>query len=612
MTGMGQGLKNNNPTITTAFRSALDHQFLVVVVVAVVLALAWNIIRTLNYRRAVAAGTLEEKIPDPWPYPEPAARRVLRRSFGILWLIDGLLQVQSSMPVGLPSGVITPAASTSPGWVQHLVNVGTTIWTDHPVSSAAATVWIQVGIGLFLLVAPRGYWSRSAGVVSAGWGVLVWVFGEAFGGIFAPGASWLFGSPGAAVFYVVAGVLIALRDSSWETPDLGRWLLRAVGAFFIGMGVLQAWPGRGFWSGQTHPGGVPGTLTAMVDQMGQVSQPSLFSSWVRSFASFDATHGWAVNFVVVVALIAIGACFVSGRTRLLRAGVIAGVVLCIADWILVQDLGFFGGVGTDPNSMIPMAVVFTAGYVAVARVPARVESPAPSVPAANASVGFFDRLSPTYLLRSLAAIGAVAVVLVGAAPMALASTNPNADAIVTEASNGTPNVVDAPAPPFTLTDQAGRRISLRSLAGRTVVLTFLDPVCTSDCPLIAQELRVTDQMLGAQAANVDLVAVVANPLYTSTAVMLAFDKQEGLDHVANWTYLTGSVSQLHNVWNDYGVPVAVTPAGSMAAHSDIVYIIDRTGHTREILDSDPGGGGSASESSFSALLASQVQHIAAS
>ena len=56
----------------------------------------------------------------------------------------------------------------------------------------------------------------------------------------------------------------------------------------------------------------------------------------------------------------------------------------------------------------------------------------------------------------------------------------------------------------------------------------------------------------------------------------------------------------------------MTPAGSMIAHSDIVYIIDRTGHTREILDSDPGAGSSASESSFSALLASQVQHIAAS
>ena len=163
MPGMGSGLQNGNPTIVTAFRTDLDHQFVAVLILAVVLALAWNVIRTLNYRHAVAAGTLNAKTVDPWPYPEPPARRLLRISFGLLWLFDGLLQVQGSMPVGLPGGVLTPGAASSPGWVQHVVNFGATIWSNHPVTAAAATVWIQIGIGVFLLVAPRGYWSRSAG-----------------------------------------------------------------------------------------------------------------------------------------------------------------------------------------------------------------------------------------------------------------------------------------------------------------------------------------------------------------------------------------------------------------------------------------------------------------
>ena len=91
--------------------------------------------------------------------------------------------------------------------------------------------------------------------------------------------------------------------------------------------------------------------------------------------------------------------------------------------------------------------------------------------------------------------------------------NRNADPILTEALDGTPNAVDAPAPPFTLTDQHGRTVSLASLRGHVVALTFLDPVCTSDCPLIAQEFRQTDQRLGGQARNVDFVAIVANPIY---------------------------------------------------------------------------------------------------
>jgi hypothetical protein len=48
----------------------------------------------------------------------------------------------------------------------------------------------------------------------------------------------------------------------------------------------------------------------------------------------------------------------------------------------------------------------------------------------------------------------------------------------------------------------------------------------------------------------------------------------------------------------------------MVAHSDILYIIDRTGHTREIIDSDPGAGTAAGRSSFSSLLSNQVQHVA--
>jgi cytochrome oxidase Cu insertion factor (SCO1/SenC/PrrC family) len=628
MPGMGHGLQTNNPTIAAAFRAALDHQLLALVILGVLLAVAWNVARTIHYRRAVAAGTLDAVLPDPWSYPEPPARRLLRISFGLLWVFDGLLQIQGSMPLGLPSSVLTPAASSSPGWVQHLVNVGTTIWADHPVTAAAATVWIQVGVGVFLLVAPRGYWSRAAGGVSAGWGLVVWVFGEAFGSVFGHGSSWMFGLPGAVLFYAVAGVLVALPDRSWETPRLGKGLLRATGLFFVGMGILQAWPGRGFWSGQAHAATGPGTLTSMVQQMAQVSQPSLFSSWVRSFGTFQAGHAWLVNFLVVALLVGVGACFLTGNVRIIRIGVVVGAVLCLADWVLVEDMGFFGGVGTDPNSMVPMALVFIGGYLAMIRLPVRAEvkSPVPAGeaaappdatgveggPAGGATVpaGWLDRLAPSYLLRSLLAVGAVGILLVGAGPMARAATNPNADAILTEAANGSPNLVDLPAAPFTLTDQHGRQVSLASMAGHTVVLTFLDPVCVSDCPLIAQELRLTDQMLGPTAGKVDLVAVVNNPLDNTTAFTNAFDRQEGLDQLTNWSFLTGSVDQLHKVWDDYGVQTEVAPAGAMVAHSDILYIIDRTGHTREIIDSDPGAGTAAGKSSFSSLLSNQVQHVA--
>ena len=213
------------------------------------------------------------------------------------------------MPSGLPGSVIEPSAATSPSWVRHLVDLGTTVWRDHPTSAAASAVWIQLGIGFLLLVAPRGLWSRGAGVVSVGWGLVVWSFGEAFGGILAPGLTILFGAPGGVVFYVVAGALIALPEAVWSGRRLGRIVLGSTGAFLLGFAVLQAWPGRGFWQGTAA--GQPGTLTAMVAQMSQTSQPHPLASLVSSFASFDGSHGWGVNLFAVVAMVAIGLVFLA-------------------------------------------------------------------------------------------------------------------------------------------------------------------------------------------------------------------------------------------------------------------------------------------------------------
>ncbi|HMD44981.1 MAG TPA: SCO family protein [Acidimicrobiales bacterium] len=609
MPGMGRALQSNNPTIVSAFHSAVLHQMLVVLAVLAVVALAWNGLRTVQYRRVTAAGAgpadgTPPARPASW-LPEPDARRFLRISFGVLWILDGLLQLQQAMPLGLPGNVLQPAASTSPGWVQHLVNVGVTIWSNHPVQAAASAVWIQIGLGVLLLVAPRGRWSRFAGLATVGWGLVVWVFGEAFGGIFAPGLTWLFGAPGAVLFYVVAGALIALPDRAWVGPRLGRAVLGGLGIFFIGMAVLQAWPGRGFWQGSGR--GSSGTLAGMVDQMSHTTQPHLFSSAVSSFASFDAAHGWGVNLFVVVALAGTGAALLSRRRAVVSGGVVASLVLCLGAWVLVEDLGFFGGTGTDPNSMIPMALVIVSGYLAEVRAPAVAEAPAPS-PTSAAAAPWWQRLTPGYLTRALAALAAVAVIAVGAAPMAAAAVNPNADPIVAEASDGTPNLVTTPAPPFRLVDQHGAPVSLADLHGRVVALTFLDPVCTTDCPVIAQEFREADATLGASAGKVEFVAVVANPLYRSVAVVDAFDRQEGLGNVPNWLFLTGTVPQLERVWSSYAIQAVVSPAGAMVAHSEVAYLIDARGDTRVVLDTAPAPG-SAARSSFTVLLSNQLEHL---
>ena len=379
MSGMNSGINVNDPTAVAAFKAALVHQGIIALLIFALLGFAWITVRA--WLPATQASTADgTSVP---AVAEPSWRQVLRIGFGLLWVFDGILQAQPKMAIGLPSQVIEPTAASSPHWVQQVVNWAGTAWSYHPMQAGASAVWIQVGIGIWILAAPRGLLSRLAGLTAVGWGLVVWVFGESFGGIFAPGLTWLFGAPGAVLIYAVAGGLIALPERTWHSPWIGRGILAGTGIFLVGMAVLQAWPGRGFGQGAAQH--QPGTLASMTQNMAQTSQPGFLASWVSAFTAFDEAHGFAVNLFTVVVLAVIGAAFLTGQRRLARPAVIAFTAVCLADWVLIEDFGFFGGLGTDPNSMIPFALLALGGYLALTPGLAAAAEPASTDQAAHAT-----------------------------------------------------------------------------------------------------------------------------------------------------------------------------------------------------------------------------------
>ncbi len=92
MPGMNSGLSPASPILVAAFRSALLHQTLIIALIIALVLIAWGASRT---------ATGEQHAAPAWR--EPRARMVLRIGFGVLWLLDGLLQAQPQMAGGMPS-----------------------------------------------------------------------------------------------------------------------------------------------------------------------------------------------------------------------------------------------------------------------------------------------------------------------------------------------------------------------------------------------------------------------------------------------------------------------------------------------------------------------------
>ena len=86
----------------------------------------------------------------------------------------------------------------------------------------------------------------------------------------------------------------------------------------------------------------------------------------------------------------------------------------------------------------------------------------------------------------------------------------------------------APAPPFALQDQRGATVSLADQQGKVVLLTFLDPLCTDDCLLLAQEIAAAQQQLGARAESLVVLAINVNPEEQTHTAMQAFLRTQGL------------------------------------------------------------------------------------
>jgi cytochrome oxidase Cu insertion factor (SCO1/SenC/PrrC family) len=134
------------------------------------------------------------------------------------------------------------------------------------------------------------------------------------------------------------------------------------------------------------------------------------------------------------------------------------------------------------------------------------------------------------------------------------------------------------APPFFLTDQSGKQMTLAKFAGRPIVLTFNDDRCTDICTLLAQDVAAANRDLGSTAKKIAFVSINTNPYYPTVSDVKTWTDNHGLGDATNWYYGTGSPTQLAQVAAAYKMQIELNTADRTVAHGTGIYFIDPTGH----------------------------------
>jgi cytochrome oxidase Cu insertion factor (SCO1/SenC/PrrC family)/thiol-disulfide isomerase/thioredoxin len=186
--------------------------------------------------------------------------------------------------------------------------------------------------------------------------------------------------------------------------------------------------------------------------------------------------------------------------------------------------------------------------------------------------------SPRSARLGAAVLVVVAVVVAGALLTQSGSRSRGAGGLASNPSLDPGTPLNRPAPDFTLSDEFGRPVSLRSYRGQVVILAFNDSECTTVCPLTTTAMLDAKAMLGPAAAHVKLLGVDANPQAIATSDVRSYSELHGMLHA--WRFLTGSLPALKRVWRAYDIDVQIE-AGQID-HTPALFVVDPAGRLAKV------------------------------
>ena len=298
--------------------------------------------------------------------------RTIQIGLGIIWLLDGLLQLQPKMfGPDFADKVILPTAQGQPDLVSSTITHMAHLIALQPALTDTFFAALQILIGVGLLFRET---VRPALVLSFLWALGVWALGEGFGMLLTGTASPLTGAPGGALLYVVIGLLVWPRRARTDPAPvlvgpataegpLGARGGKALWAIVWGaMGILWLLPANR--AGGMISGAISGAVTG---------EPNWLAHVQLSVAHAFGPGGGSVAVGCAVLSFVIGLGPLASRHT--TVFLVAGAALALDYWMFGEAFGqIFSGIATDPNSGPLLVLLALTLYPNRASAPAVVDA----------------------------------------------------------------------------------------------------------------------------------------------------------------------------------------------------------------------------------------------
>jgi protein SCO1/2 len=151
-----------------------------------------------------------------------------------------------------------------------------------------------------------------------------------------------------------------------------------------------------------------------------------------------------------------------------------------------------------------------------------------------------------------------------------------------EAPAGSRLAVIRKAPDFVLTDQNGKTVQSRDLAGKVLLVGFVFTTCNGTCPATTHRMCQVQEELKKRGLKdrVQLISITLDPARDTPDVLQNYMRLYEADP-ADWSFLTGPAYEVAKVITAWGM-WARPAANGQLDHPSRVFLVDQAGRVREI------------------------------